>query len=63
MKSHKYLFLIITSCLLLACGPDKSQAPKIFEKQRAVLDQAKQVDDKVQQQAQELQKNLEQQTQ
>lgn len=63
MKYLNYLFILATSLLLPACGPDKAPAPKLFEEQRNALDKAKEVESKVQQQAQELQKNMEKQTQ
>lgn len=63
MKYISYFLVLATSLLLLACGPDKTPTPKLFEEQHNALDKAKQIDDKVQQQAEELKKNMEKQTQ
>jgi hypothetical protein len=63
MKYLNYLLLITTSLLLLACGPDKAPKAKLFEEQRNALDKAKEVDGKVQQQADEMKKNMDKQTQ
>jgi ABC-type enterochelin transport system substrate-binding protein len=63
MKSLNYLLLILTSLLLLACGPDNSPKTKLIEEQRNALDKAKEVDITVQKQMQETQQNVEKQTQ
>ena len=64
MKPLNYLFIICAANLLLSgCGPDNNNKTKLFEDQRNALDKAKQIDNKVQQQTQEMQQNLEKQTQ
>ena len=63
MKKTNTLLITLIVMQLLACGPDKTPPPKLFEDQRTVLDKAKAVDDSVQQQNQNMQQNLEKQTQ
>lgn len=63
MKITIALVITFSSILLLACGPDKTPPPKLFEEQRSALDKAKAVEDIVQQQNQSMQNNLEKQTQ
>jgi len=63
LKYINFLILLSTSLLLLACSPDNTPKPKLFEEQRNALDQAKEIDGKVQQQTQDMQKNLDKQTQ
>lgn len=63
MKSLNYLAIALASLALLACKPDTSPKPKLFEEQRDVLDKAKAVEKTVQQQAQETQQSIEKQTQ
>jgi hypothetical protein len=48
---------------LLACSPDNTPPAKLFEEQRSALDKAKAVEETVQQQNQNMQQNLEKQTQ
>lgn len=62
MKSLNYLIIVLTSFILLACGPDNSAKAKLFEEQRSALEKAKGVEKTVQQQTQQLQQNLEQQS-
>lgn len=63
MKYFKLFLFLTTSLLLQACGPDKAPAPKLFEEQRSALDKAKEVNNKVQQQAEELKKSMDKQAQ
>ena len=63
MKPLNYLVVIFTALMLLACGPDKSPKPKLFEEQRNALDKAKEVEGIVQKQNQETQQSLEKNTQ
>jgi ABC-type enterochelin transport system substrate-binding protein len=63
MKPYNLLLLILTSLLLLACGPDNSAKTRLFEEQRSALDKAKGVENTVQQQMQETRQNEEKQTQ
>lgn len=63
MKPMKYMLLILVSLLLPACSPDNTPKPKLFEEQRSALDKAKAVDSTVQQQTQQLQQNVDKQTQ
>lgn len=63
MKPMKYMLLILVSLLLPACSPDNTPKPKLFEEQRSALDKAKTVDSTVQQQTQQLQQNVDKQTQ
>jgi len=63
MKSKNYLFIALASFALLACSPEKDTQTKLFEEQRNALDKAKAVENTVQQQAQEMQKNIEKQDQ
>ena len=63
MKPTKYMLLILASLLLPACSPDNSPKPKLFEEQRSALDKAKAVDSTVQQQTQQLQQNVDKQSQ
>lgn len=63
MKPTKLLLLILVSLLLPACSPDNSPKPKLFEEQRSALDKAKAVDSTVQQQTQQLQQNVDKQSQ
>jgi hypothetical protein len=61
MKKINTLLITLIGLQLLACGPDKTPPPKLFEEQRTVLDKA--VEDTVQQQNQNMQQNLEKQSQ
>jgi len=63
MKPLNFLFLLLTSLLLLACGPDNSAKTRLFEEQRSALDKAKGVENTVQQKMQETRQNEEKQTQ
>jgi hypothetical protein len=63
MKILNYLAITLISIMITGCGPDKSPAPKLFEEQRNALDKAKTVETTVQQQNQDLQQNVEKQTQ
>lgn len=63
MNTIKTLLVILSSMFLLACGPDKTPPPKLFEDQRNALDKAKAIEDTVQQQNQNMQQSLEKQTQ
>jgi hypothetical protein len=63
MKKINTLLITLIGLQLLACGPDKTPPPKLFEEQRTVLDKAKAVEDTVQQQNQNMQQNLEKQSQ
>lgn len=63
MKPQHYLTIVLTSLLLLACSPDNGSKTKLFEEQRNALEKAKGVENTVQQQAQEVQQNIEKQTQ
>ena len=62
MKSLNYLLIIVTSFILLACSPDKTPKPKLFEEQRNALDKAKEVESAVQKQSQETRQNIEKET-
>lgn len=57
------LLIVLSSLILLACGPDKTPPPKLFEDQRTALDKAKAVEGTVQLQNQNMQQSLEKQTQ
>ncbi len=63
MKPMNSMILVLVSLLLAACSPDNSPKPKLFEEQRSALDKAKAVDNTVQQQTQQLQQNVDKQTQ
>lgn len=63
MKPLNYLSIVLTSLLLMACGPDNTPKPKLFEEQRNALDKAKAVEQTVQQQTKETQQSVEKQTQ
>jgi len=63
MKPTNFLLFILASLMLLACSPDSSPKPKLFEEQRSALDKAKAVDDVMQKQTQQLQQNLDKQSQ
>ena len=63
MKSLNFLLIVLTSLILLACGPDNSAKTKLFEEQRSALDKAKGVENTVQKQMQEARQNEEKQTQ
>lgn len=63
MKTFNAVALIFSGLILLACSPDNSTKTKLFEDQRNVLDKAKEVDNMVQKQSQQLQQNVEQQSQ
>lgn len=63
MKTPDYLIVLLTSSILLGCSPDNNSKTKLFEEQRAALDKAKALENNVLQQTQELQKNMEKQTQ
>ena len=49
--------------LLSGCSPDNSAKTKLFEEQRTALEKAKAVESTAQQQTQEMQQNVEKQTQ
>ena len=57
-----YLVILICSLLLTACSPDNTPKTKLFEDQRNALNKAKEIDSKIQQQALELQQNIEKQS-
>ena len=57
-----YLVIFICSLLLAACSPDNTAKTKLFEDQRNALNKAKEIDSKIQQQALELQQNIEKQS-
>ena len=59
MKALNYLSIILTSLMLLACGPDNAPKPKLFEEQRDALEKAKALENTIQQQTKETQQNLE----
>jgi uncharacterized protein YcfL len=68
MKPKNYLLIALTSVILIACSPDqetetKDTQTRLFETQRNALDKAKAVESTVQQQAEEMQKNMDKQTQ
>lgn len=63
MKSPNYLFMILTSLILLGCSPDNNPKTKLFEEERSALEKAKAVENTIQQQTQQLQQNTEKQTQ
>ena len=63
MKSLNYLAIALASLALLACKPDSSPTPKLFEEQRNALDKTKAVEKTVQQQTQETQQSIEKQAQ
>lgn len=63
MKSLNFLLMVLTSLILLACGPDNSAKTKLFEEQRSALDKAKGIESTVQKQMQEARQNEEKQTQ
>jgi outer membrane lipoprotein-sorting protein len=63
MKISVALLLTLSCLLLLACSPDNTPPAKLFEEQRSALDKAKAVEETVQQQNQNMQQNLEKQTQ
>lgn len=63
MKLINYLFIVLSALALLACSPDTTPQSKLFEGQRDALDKAKDVENTVQQQTQDMQKNLDKQTQ
>jgi uncharacterized protein YcfL len=68
MKSKNYLLIALASVILIACSPDQETQTKdtqtiLFEAQRNALEKAKAVESTVQQQAQEMQKNMDKQTQ
>lgn len=63
MKSFNYLIILLSSLASLACSPDNSSKTKLFEDQRIALEKAKGAASSVQQQAQEMQQNMEKQTQ
>ena len=63
MKYTNYLITLLFFASLSACGKSSTEQTKLFETQRNALDQAKQVDQKVQQQAQDLRQSLEKQNQ
>jgi len=62
MQPFNPLLIILASFMLLACNPDKNSQAKLFEEQRSALEKAKTVESTVKQQAQEVQQNLEKQT-
>jgi len=57
------MLISLTGLLLLACSPDNSPKPKLFEEQRNALEQAKAVSKAAEQQAQDLQKNVDKESQ
>jgi uncharacterized protein YcfL len=63
MKPKNYLFIVLASFILIACSPEKDTQTKLFEEQRNALDKAKAVESVVRQQTEEMQKNMEKQTQ
>jgi outer membrane PBP1 activator LpoA protein len=65
MKYAMLIPVLLASMILAACGKgnDNDDAPKLFESQRAMLDQAKNVGNTLQQQADEQKKDLDQQSQ
>jgi len=63
MKTSSIAVFAITSLLLVACGPDSKPQTKLFETERNALDKAKAVDSALQQQTQQLQQDVEKQTQ
>ena len=62
MKMPNYLIILLTSLALQGCSPDSDAKTKLFEEQRSALDKAKTVENTIQQQAQEMQKTVEKQT-
>jgi hypothetical protein len=63
MKPVNFLILLLASLVFVACSPDNSSKTKLFEDQRIALDKAKGAASSVQQQTQEMQQNMEKQTQ
>ena len=63
MPYFKYLLISLAALILMACGPDNSPKPKLFEDQRNTLDKAKAVDSTLQQQTQQQQQSVDKQTQ
>lgn len=63
MKPTHYMLFILTGLMLIACSPDNTPKTKLFEEQRNALDKAKEVDKTVQQQTQQLQQNVDKQSQ
>jgi hypothetical protein len=63
MKTTNIMISLIFIASLSACGKSESTQTKLFETQRNALDQAKQVDQKMQQQTQQLQQNMDKQAQ
>lgn len=63
MKSRNYLFIVLAGFVLLGCSPDNSAKTKLFAEQRSALEKAKGVENTVQQQTQEMQQNVEKQSQ
>ena len=62
MKFLNYLLILVTGLMLLACSPDNTPKPKLFEEQRNALDKAKEVESAVQKQSQETRQNIEKET-
>jgi hypothetical protein len=48
---------------VLGCSPDNSPKTKLFQEERTALEKAKAVESTLQQQSQQLQQNVEKQTQ
>lgn len=63
MKAINITLALLFSLMTLACTPDNSSKTKLFEDQRNALDKAKGVENTVQQQLLDTQKNAEKQTQ
>lgn len=63
MKVFHTAVLIFTSLALLACSPDNTPKTKLFEEERNALDKAKAVENTVQQQTQQIQQNVDKQSQ
>ncbi len=65
MKFATVIAVLLAFLVLVACGKsnDTKDAPKLFEEQRAMLDKAKNVENTLQQQADEQKKALDQQLQ
>lgn len=63
MKISATAAMIITSLAMLACSPDNTPKTKLFEEERNALEKAKAVESAVQQQTQQLQQNVDKQSQ
>lgn len=62
MKTVKLMIFLSFIAITSACNKTESTQDKLFDAQRNVLDQAKQVGQKVDQQAQDLRQNVEKQS-